>query len=73
LISSVYTENYKAVNKVNELKQKGLFKSGYITTISGQINYVYIERFEKLEDVKKAYTTKYNNKYKETMWVLPIL
>jgi type IX secretion system PorP/SprF family membrane protein len=73
LISSVYTENYKAVNKVNELKQKGLFKSGYFTTSSGQINYVFVERYEKLEDAKKAYSTKYNNKYKETMWILPIL
>ena len=73
LISTVYTENYKAVNKVNELKQKGISKCGYFTTSSGEINYVFVERYEKLEDIKKAYDTKYNNKYKETLWILPIL
>ena len=73
VIATIYKEKEKATKFINDLKQKGLTKSGSFKTSSNQWNYVYIERFDNYETAKKAYQNKFNNKYPETMWILPIL
>jgi len=73
VIATIYKEKEKATTFINGLKQKGLTKSGSFKTSGNQWNYVYIERFDDYEAAKKAYQTKFNNKYPETIWILPIL
>lgn len=73
LITRVLISNTIAENKTTEQKQNGLRKSAFFTTASGDWNYVYLERFDKAEDAKKAYQSNYNNKYKDPIWILPIL
>lgn len=73
IIATQYKEKEKAVTFITDLKQKGLTKSGSFKTPKTNWYYVYIERFETYQDAKKAYQTKFNNKYPETMWILPIL
>lgn len=72
VIATIYKEKEKAKKYVDDLKEKGLSKSGTFKTSINQWNYVYIERFDNYEAAKKAYQTKFNKKYPETMWVLPI-
>lgn len=73
IIATIYKENEKATKYVNGLKQKGLSRSGTFKTAGNQWNYVYIERFDDYNAAKKAYQTKFNNKYPEVIWILPIL
>lgn len=73
VIATIYKEKTKATKFIAELKKKGLNKSGSFKTSGNQWNYVYIERFDSYDAAKKAYQTKFNNKYPETMWILPIL
>ena len=73
VIATIYKEKTKATKLITELKKKGLNKSGSFKTSGNQWNYVYIERFDSYDAAKKAYQTKFNNKYPETMWILPIL
>ncbi len=73
LVSKVLISSTIAEKKTSEQKAAGLRKSGFFTTASGDWNYVYIERFDKVEDAKKAYQSNYNNKYKDPIWILPIL
>lgn len=73
LVTKVLISSTIAENKTTEQKQNGLRKSAFFTTASGDWNYVYIERFDKAEDAKKAYQSNYNNKYKDPVWILPIL
>ncbi len=73
VIATIYKEKTKATKFITELKKKGLNKSGFFKTSGNQWNYVYIERFDSYDAAKKAYQTKFNNKYPETMWILPIL
>lgn len=73
LVTKVLISSTIAENKTLEQKQNGLRKSAFFTTASGDWNYVYIERFDKAEDAKKAYQSNYNNKYKDPIWILPIL
>lgn len=73
VIATIYKEKTKATKFIAELKKKGLNKSGSFKTSGNQWNYVYIERFDSYDEAKKAYQTKFNNKYPETMWILPIL
>lgn len=73
IIATIYKDKNKATKYVSGLKQKGLSKSGTFKTAGNQWNYVYIERFENYETAKKAYQSKFNNKYPEVMWILPIL
>lgn len=73
VIATIYKEKTKATKFITELKKKGLNKSGTFKTSGNQWNYVYIERFDSYDAAKKAYQTKFNNKYPETMWILPIL
>lgn len=72
IISTIYKDKKKATKFVSELKKKGLSKSGIFKTVGNQWNYVYIERFDNYETAKKAYQTKFNNKYPEVIWILPI-
>ncbi|MFC4738395.1 PorP/SprF family type IX secretion system membrane protein [Flavobacterium ponti] len=73
VIATIYKEKNKATKYISDLKKKGLTKSGSFKTSGNQWNYVYIERFDSYDAAKKAYQTKFNNKYPETMWILPIL
>ena len=73
VIATIYKDKNKAKNFITDLKKKGLNKSGIFKTSSNQWNYVYIEQFANYDDAKKAYQSKFNNKYPETMWILPIL
>lgn len=73
IIATIYKESEKASKYVNGLKQKGLSRSGTFKTAGNQWNYVYIERFDDYNAAKKAYQTKFNNKYPEVIWILPIL
>lgn len=73
VIATIYKEKTKASKFITELKKKGLNKSGSFKTSGNQWNYVYIERFDSYDAVKKAYQSKFNNKYPEIMWILPIL
>jgi type IX secretion system PorP/SprF family membrane protein len=73
VIATIYREKEKASKFISDLKQKSLTKSGSFKTSVNQWNYVFIERFDDYEAAKKAYQTKFNNKYPETMWILPIL
>lgn len=73
VIATIFKEKNKASKYISELKKKGLNKSGSFKTSANQWNYVYVERFDTYEAAKKAYQTKFNNKYPETMWILPIL
>ena len=73
IIATIYKEKDKATKYVSDLKRKGLTKSGTFKTSGNQWNYVYIERFEDYNSAKKAYQSKFNNKYPEVMWILPIL
>jgi type IX secretion system PorP/SprF family membrane protein len=73
LVSKVLISSTIAEKKTADQKGAGLRKSGFFTTASGDWNYVYLERFDKVEDAKKAYQSNYNNKYKDPIWILPIL
>lgn len=73
LVSKVLISSTIAEKKTTEQKAAGLRKSGFFTTASSDWNYVYLERFDKIEDAKKAYQSNYNNKFKDPIWILPIL
>lgn len=73
LITNVYSDKVTAEKKMAELRRLGLKKSGFFTTPSGEWNYVFLERYDNLEDAKKANSSNYNNKYKDIIWMLPIL
>jgi type IX secretion system PorP/SprF family membrane protein len=73
VVATIYKDKKKATKYISELKKKGLNKSESFKTPGNQWNYVYIERFESYDAAKIAYQTKFNNKYPETMWILPIL
>ena len=73
LITNVYSDKATAEKKLAELRKLGLKKSGFFTTASGEWNYVFLERYDNLEDAKKANSSNYNKKYKDIIWMLPIL
>ncbi len=73
LVTNVYSDKATAEKKLAELRKLGLKKSGFFTTVSGEWNYVFLERYDNLEDAKKANSSSYNNKYKDIIWMLPIL
>lgn len=73
LVTNVYSDKATAEKKLAELRKQGLKKSGFFTTSSGEWNYVYLERYDNLDDAKKANSSSYNNKYKDIIWMLPIL
>lgn len=73
IIATIYKDKTKADKFVTKLKQKGLSKSGSFKSPENKWNYVYVERFESYDEAKKAYQTKFNNKYPEVIWILPIL
>lgn len=73
IIAVTYKEKEKAIKYIGDLKKRGLTKSGSFKATINEWNYVYIERFDDYESAKQAYQTKFNNKYPETMWILPIL
>lgn len=73
LVTKVLISVTIAEKKTAEQKALGLRKSGFFTTASGDWNYIYLERFDKFEEARKAYQSNYNNKYKDPIWILPIL
>ena len=73
VIATIYKDKNKATKYISDLKKKGLNKSGSFKTAVNQWHYVYIERFDNYDAAKKAYQTKFNNKYPEVIWILPIL
>jgi type IX secretion system PorP/SprF family membrane protein len=73
LITNVYSDKATAEKKMEDLRNSGLRKSSFFVTLSGEWNYVFLERYDSVEDAKKAYSSQYNNRYKDIIWILPIL
>lgn len=73
LVTKVLISSTIAKNKTDEQKKNGFKKSSFFTTASGDWNYVYLERFDNELEAIKSYLNNYNNKYKDPLWILPIL
>jgi hypothetical protein len=73
LVTKVLISSTIAKNKTDEQKKIGYRKSSFFTTASGDWNYVYLERFDNELEAKKSYLNNYNTKYKDPLWILPIL
>ncbi|MGI9549715.1 MAG: SPOR domain-containing protein, partial [Aurantibacter sp.] len=69
VISGVYGSEFNAKKFVKTLRDKG-FGADYIQMAETGMNYVYLKYFEKGTEAVAACATRFNNMYKDKVWIL---
>ncbi|WP_167959363.1 PorP/SprF family type IX secretion system membrane protein [Saonia flava] len=71
LIANVYRTKVYFEKFIKTLEGKGLQPKSFYRTVS-KYNYVYLERYDSIEEAEKARLSKYNGKYPDSTWIFRI-
>lgn len=72
LISGVFTDSKKMDKEVNKLSSKGL-SSGYFQNPENKLYYLYVHRYNDLDNAVQAVKSKFNNQYRGDVWLLQVI
>lgn len=72
LISGVFTDSKKMDKEVNKLSSKG-FSSGYFQNPENKLYYLYVHRYNDLDNAVQAVKSKFNNQYRGDVWLLQVI
>src|SRR6056297_1935543 len=71
LVSGVFSKSNKLAKQVRKLTKKG-FDSGYFKNEESGLHYLYVTRHNAWENAIKDHQTKFDNKFKDEVWILHI-
>ncbi|MEE9363362.1 MAG: PorP/SprF family type IX secretion system membrane protein [Cellulophaga sp.] len=72
LVANIFGTKKYFENFMKNLKKKG-FNPGAFYRKDKKHNYVYLERFDTLSEIEKARDSKYDGRYKDTIWVFRVV
>ncbi len=71
LIANVFgTERY-FLNFMKTLREQGLDPKSFLRSLNGY-NYVYLERYDTIEEARAARDSKFNGRYTEALWIFRV-
>ncbi len=71
LVSGVFSKSKNLAKQVRKLSKKG-FSSGYFKNPETKLYYIYVNRYNSWETAIKNSNTKFDNKFKEDVWLLQV-
>ena len=71
LIANVFGTKRYYENFMKTLKGRGLSPSSFYRSVN-RYNYVYLQRYNSINEARKARDSKFNGKYQDKLWIFRI-
>ncbi len=71
LIANVFGTKKYYENFMKTLKGRGLSPGSFYRTVNGY-NYVYLQRYNSINEARKARDSKFNGKYQDKLWIFRV-